>query len=33
VLVLSSTAIAILPGILNNLVDRAVSAVVQLSGG
>lgn len=33
VLVLSSTAIAILPGILNNLVDRAVSAVVQLTGG
>jgi flagellar biosynthetic protein FliR len=33
VLVLSSTAIAILPGILRNLVDRAVSAVVQLTGG
>ncbi len=33
VLVLSSTAIAILPGILSNLVDRAVSAVVQLTGG
>jgi flagellar biosynthesis protein FliR len=33
VLLLSSTAIAILPGILNTLVDKAVSAVVQLTGG
>ena len=33
VLLLSGTAIAILPGILSNLVDRAVSAVVQLGGG
>lgn len=33
VLVLSGTAIGILPGIVSNLVDRAVSAVVQLAGG
>ena len=33
VLILSGTAIAILPGILSSIVDHAVSAVVQLSGG
>jgi flagellar biosynthesis protein FliR len=33
VLILSGTAIAILPGILDSVVDKAVSAVVQLSGG
>ena len=33
VLVLSGTAITILPGVLSDIVDRAVSAVVQLSGG
>ena len=33
VLCLTGAAIAILPGILSNLVDRAVSAVVQLTGG
>ena len=33
VLLLSGTAIAILPGVVSNLVDRAVSAVVELSGG
>ena len=33
VLVLSGTAIAMLPGALDSLIDRAVSAVVQLTGG
>jgi flagellar biosynthetic protein FliR len=33
VLTLSGTAIAMLPGALDALVDKAVSAVVQLSGG
>ena len=33
VLLLSGTAIAILPGVVNTIVDKAVSAVVRLSGG